>query len=391
MKLMNGLVDVRKAAGNCIRCNVCTYSEWPENYPLCPMYSHEKCFTYSGGGLMYIAKSLIDNKLNFDSKVADLLYTCPGCLACDDICEIIPYSEPYISHSDIVRLMRREAVRRGLISPMKLKEIQAQIKSYEKAVSSININHNILGIPKSIYNNNAQRLLFLEWSFLRSQKKVYKSVLSLLEKIGEPIGGISDSGLSIPELYDLGFWDELKKYLNTKFDFPRLKGKQLIFVNPHFQEFFESKLAKFIPGYENTRSWHISEVLLESFKRGKLRSKRASKKIIVSFHDPCYLGRGLKIYDPPRSLLSLIDGVELKEMDRNRRNSFCCGARAGNNYFLDFSRKTAMKRLKEFKETGADFLITACPYCKVIFQKTLNKGEKNRVKDLTEFVEEHIE
>jgi Fe-S oxidoreductase len=274
---------------------------------------------------------------------------------------------------------------------MKLKDIQAHIRSYEKAVSSPNISNNILGIPNSIYNNKAKRLLFLEWSFLKLEKKIYKSVLKLLVKIGEPIGGISDGGLNIPELYDLGFWDELKEYLITKFDFTGLKEKELIFTNPHFQEFFECKLSKFIPGYDNTRGRHISEVLLEGLKGGKLRSKRASKKMIVSFHDPCYLGRGLKIYDPPRSLLSLIDGVELREMDRNRKNSFCCGARAGNNYFPNFSRKTALERLKEFKKTGADFLITACPYCKVIFQKTLNKGKKDRVKDLAEFIEEHIE
>lgn len=388
MRLINKLEDVRKAVGNCIRCTICTYSGWPDNYTICPMYSYDKCFTYSGGGFMYLAKSLIDKKLIFDSKVSDLLYTCSGCLACDDICEIIPYSEPYFSHFDIVRLMRREAVKRGLIKDKKFKSIQAQIQSYEEAVLSTK--DNVLGIPEKIFDKNAKRLLFVEWQFLTSQQKIYKSVLNLLEKIGEPIGGISDRGLSFPELYDLGFWNELEEYLTTKFDIKLLKGKELIFINPHLEEFIKSRLPEIISGYENIKTRHISEVLLEALKEEKLRRKKGLKGVKVSFHDPCYLGRGLKIYEPPREVLSLMDSIELIEMDRNKKDSFCCGARAGDNYFQDFSKKTALERLKEFKKTGADLLITACPYCKGIFQK-ITFDKRNIVKDITEFIEERIE
>lgn len=388
MRLINKLEDIRKAAGNCIKCTVCTYSAWPHNYTICPMYSYDKCFTYSGGGFMYLAKSLIDKKLIFDSKVSDLLYTCSGCLACDDICEIIPFSEPYVSHFDIVRLMRREAVKRGLVSGKKLESIKATIKRYETAVSSIK--DNVLGIPRKIFDKNSRTMLFVEWQFLESQQKIYRSVLGLLEKIGEPIGGISDRGLSLPELYDFGFWDDLGEYLTTKFHTKLLKGKELIFINPHFEEFIKCRLPEIISGYENIKTLNIIEILLRAFRKGKLKSKKGLKSIKVSFHDPCYLGRGLEIYEPPREVLSLIDGVELIEMERNRGDSFCCGARAGDNYFQDFSKRTALERLKEFKKTGANLLITACPYCKAIFQKMM-PGEQNIVKDINEFVEQRTE
>jgi len=57
------------------------------------------------------------------------------------------------------------------------------------------------------------------------------------------------------------------------------------------------------------------------------------------------------------------------------------------NYFENFAIDTAKARVREFDETKADFLITACPYCKDIFERVTGK-ETGRVKDLTQFVNE---
>ena len=75
-------------------------------------------------------------------------------------------------------------------------------------------------------------------------------------------------------------------------------------------------------------------------------------------------------------------------MDRNRENSFCCGARALANYYPNMSEDTARERVAEFEATGADLLITACAYCKENFQKVMPGGKKDNVKDLIEFVDE---
>jgi len=390
MKSAVELKNVRRAVGNCIRCTMCTYGDWPSNLTICPMYLYDKCFTYSGGGFMYLAKSLIDKKLVFDSKVSDLIFTCPGCLACDDICEIIPFSEPNVRPFDIIRLMRHEAVKKRLVSKERFKEIKEMKKEIRRYGEALSPNRgNIFNISDKIYDENSSQVLFVEEMFLRSP--IYRSILRIFEKIGEPIGGISDGGSNFPELYDLGFWEEVEEYLTTKFDIRGLKGKELIFINPHFQEFIMRKYPEIISEYEGIKIRHISEVLLDALKGNKLRSKKGLKKVKVSYHDPCYLGRGIKIYEPPREVLLLIDGVELIEMERNRRDCFCCGGRGRDNYFSDFSKKTALERLNEFKRTKADFLITACPYCKAIFKKTLKREEQYRVKDLTEFVEEYVQ
>ena len=77
-------------------------------------------------------------------------------------------------------------------------------------------------------------------------------------------------------------------------------------------------------------------------------------------------------------------------MKRNRKDTFCCGSRAVGEHFADFPETTARQRIEEFEATGADLLITACPYCKSIFQKVLGDG-KDRVKDLVELVDERTE
>jgi Fe-S oxidoreductase len=58
------------------------------------------------------------------------------------------------------------------------------------------------------------------------------------------------------------------------------------------------------------------------------------------------------------------------------------------NYVPNLSKNTAKERIKEFKATGADLLITACAYCKDNFQKVMPEKDRGRIKDLTEFVNE---
>ena len=71
------------------------------------------------------------------------------------------------------------------------------------------------------------------------------------------------------------------------------------------------------------------------------------------------------VYEAPRNIIKSIPGVKLAEMERIREYSWCCGAGAGcGETAPEFSKWTASERLDEAASTGADFLITACPWCK---------------------------
>jgi len=86
----------------------------------------------------------------------------------------------------------------------------------------------------------------------------------------------------------------------------------------------------------------------------------------ITYHDPCFLGRHNKVFDPPRELLEAT-GVELREMDKSRDEAFCCGA-GGARMFME---EKLGSRINEFRteqalETGAEEIATGCPFCNVM-------------------------
>ena len=84
----------------------------------------------------------------------------------------------------------------------------------------------------------------------------------------------------------------------------------------------------------------------------------------VTYHDPCHLGRASGVYDDPRFIMEAIPGLELIEMPRNREYSRCCGAGGGlKSGYPDIQNKMAQRRVKEAEETGAEELVSACPFC----------------------------
>jgi heterodisulfide reductase subunit D len=383
MKLSTTLEDVQAPATRCLRDGRCTYGSWPENHILCPIYCHDPSFTFSGGGYLFLILALQDNKIDFDQSLADFAFSCSGCLACDSNCSLIRSHAPYVDILDIIRLLRSEAVKRGFVPEGAAKKI------YDKVTKTGDYGQpHPLNLPEKISSDKADTVIFSECSHDGSQRAISEVVVRLLEKIGDPVSQIAEKGCCGSTLYDFGFWESLEPLAKANWEKMKpLKNKKFVFINPHCQEFIVNRYPEILSDYTAVNHQHFSQLLAKAFKDGRLKSKRKGK-VKVSYHDPCYLGRGLKIYDAPRDVLASLAGVELVEMERNRENSFCCGARTLGNYVPNLAKDTAKERIKEFKTTSADLLITACPYCKEIFQKVLPAKEKNRVKDLAELVEE---
>jgi hypothetical protein len=59
MKMDFGLKELERQFSLCIRCKRCTYGNWPENLPICPIYDKYKFFTYCGGGIIYLARAIL--------------------------------------------------------------------------------------------------------------------------------------------------------------------------------------------------------------------------------------------------------------------------------------------------------------------------------------------
>ncbi len=85
---------------------------------------------------------------------------------------------------------------------------------------------------------------------------------------------------------------------------------------------------------------------------------------VITYHDPCYLGRYNDVYTTPRSLLNNIPSAKIKEMERNRQKSFCCGGGGGHMWMEEhIGRRISDIRIEDALKTNADILATACPYC----------------------------
>ena len=132
---------------------------------------------------------------------------------------------------------------------------------------------------------------------------------------------------------------------------------------------------------------HYSQILAQLAQEKKM--SKAGNSLKVTYHDPCYLGRHNKMYETPRKALLSVNGLELIEMPRNRKDAFCCGGGSGNfitDYLSGGVDSPARVRVREAAATGADILAVACPGCLVMLKeavKTENLDEKLHVMDIS--------
>jgi Fe-S oxidoreductase len=122
---------------------------------------------------------------------------------------------------------------------------------------------------------------------------------------------------------------------------------------------------------------HISETI-----NSKLKTQNSKlEKEKITFHDPCHLGRGLKIFEEPREIIKKL-GYEISEMELSKNESFCCGAGGGvKSNEPELANKIGKDRVEQAKKTGAKILCTNCPLCYLHLKENAKEIE---VKELIE-------
>lgn len=149
-----------------------------------------------------------------------------------------------------------------------------------------------------------------------------------------------------------------------RFNYEEFKAagvREVVVSCPECFQVLAEYMPEVIPGYDLKVTLLIDLVESEMRKGGK--SFRPLKRR-VTFQDPCRLGRMSGRYEEPRSLLNMVPGLTLKEMENSGRSAICCG----NNGFINcdaYSKRIQVERLKEAKATRADLLVTACPKCMI--------------------------
>jgi Fe-S oxidoreductase len=160
--------------------------------------------------------------------------------------------------------------------------------------------------------------------------------------------------------------------------------RRLMTTSPHCLHAFQKHYAELKD--KRIACEHYVEVLDRLLAEGRLQATCACPSV-VTYHDPCYLGRHHGIYDAPRRLLQHIPGLVLVEMANSREDSICCGGGGGGAF--DPDRTPARRRVEEALASGAEVLATACPYCIRLLNETvetLGVGDRIAVRDVAELL-----
>lgn len=168
--------------------------------------------------------------------------------------------------------------------------------------------------------------------------------------------------------------DEIKKY----------QFKKIVTLCPHC---FHSLKHEY-PGLDGKFDViHASEFVESLINENKIKPKYPRKNLLT-IHDPCYLGRVNKLFQPIRKISKAIDGIEIIELERRRENGFCCGAGGGQMWLHDsIGRHINHIRAEQIVDSGADMVATACPYCLAMLDDGISAAEPQKPVKVVDIIE----
>lgn len=157
--------------------------------------------------------------------------------------------------------------------------------------------------------------------------------------------------------------------------------KKIITLCPHCFNSFKNYYPPLGASYEVIPHPVMIESLIRS---GRISLMRGSLKKIA-YHDPCYLGRHNRLFEPPRNVIRTVG--ELTELPRQRGASFCCGAGGGNYWNEEEGQRINYARAEEAFNSGAEALAAACPFCLLMLTDGMKMyTDRGMVFDIAEIV-----
>ncbi len=192
-------------------------------------------------------------------------------------------------------------------------------------------------------------------------------------------------------LLSAGFVDDRKPFIEHNVaKIKELDIHTLIASCATCYHFWKHDCSPELEGYD-LEILHATEYLARLIEEGRIELNELDE--VVTYHDPCDLGRNSGVYDAPRSIINSIPGVQFIEMGHSRADSLCCGG-GGNLQSVDpdLAAKISDLRVKEIKETGASIIVSACQQCEQMLSAGVrNAGLPIRVMDISELILEAMD
>ncbi|WP_164011343.1 (Fe-S)-binding protein [Pyxidicoccus trucidator] len=259
-------------------------------------------------------------------------------------------------------------------------------------------------------------------SYDDKQKKVSRSLVKILREAGVSFATLSKqemcNGDSARRMGNEYLFQTMAK---TNIEAWNSMGvKAVITQCPHCFNTIKNEYPEFGGEYRVINHTQLINELLNE-KRIRLSAVMNTK---LTYHDPCYLGRHNGVYDAPREVLNAIPGLEVVEMQRSKREGFCCGAGGGRMWmeehigtrinhnrlneaaltlkhaedpstpYPDAADKKKPGMVGDYKEKGGTGVVAvACPFCSTMLNDAVNdteRGENIKIKDITELVADSL-
>jgi Fe-S oxidoreductase len=233
------------------------------------------------------------------------------------------------------------------------------------------------------HNRKARYVFFAGCVGLYREDESTREALELLDRLGVDytlIDEVCCSGV----LEDVGY--ELNEDLARKnIDRILATGAEKVITGcPYCFRTFNNK-----PRYGELKERGVEVVHLTQFLKDVDFGVKTDK--VVTYHDPCDLGRHCHIYDEPRETIRKI-APNFVEMVHNRANALCCGAGGGvRGAYPKNSLAMARRRLEEVEEAGAEILLTECNSCVHNLSNAKLRKQKFKVYNTTQFINELME
>ena len=361
----------------CVRCGRCT-EVCPANIagqPLSPMHliqdlkihlaefgpdvqraGHEGEDPRAVAGVAMVGETIQD----------ETLWACRTCGACMQECPVM------IEHVPTILDMRRYLVLDEARIPAPAQQALENIESRGHPWRGTTLERTtwMEGLGDVPLFDGSQEYLYwvgCSGSLVERNLPVTQSVFRLLRESGSSFGVLgqeeSCNGDPARRMGNEYLYQILAQQLIETF---KAKDVQRIITNcPHCFNTFKNEYPQFDGNFE---VMHHTEFLAQALRDGKLEARYRLDES-VTYHDSCYLGRLNGQYDAPREIIQLIPGAELTEMKRSLDKGLCCGAGGGNMWQEEVGeRRVNHVRTEEAVGTGADQVISNCPFCIQMFE-----------------------
>ncbi len=420
---MESLNALKKELFRCIHCKACmfSYSGEPDKEGIgeykgtlyegmiegCPSGTYYRLWEgYLNSGRMWILRSILEGNLQPSESVRDLIYPCTTCGNCQAQCE------NKLPTVELIEAARAACVEAGV--PL-LPKTAALGKLTRELNNPYGEKHEDrtkwLSETKIKTNMDANVAYFVGCTASYRQKQVAKATAELLNKLGVEFAVLEDEVCCGSPLFRTGQREEARRVMKENLKNFK-KYDTILFSCAGCYRTFKVDYPKFSGAKLPFTPKHTLEFVAELIDQGKLKFKGEYKKK-VTWHDPCHLMRHIALdlereelakssnwfldereikkkkeewYELPRKILRAIPGLELVEMYRIKEDAWCCGAGGGvKTQYPEFALWTALERVKEAEATGAEAIVTSCPFCiRNLSDAVAASGSKMEVVELLE-------